>query len=43
LSWDGSKNWVNGVHLGVKLNRNRYNKFRTGRTREMINVIRRLM
>lgn len=42
LQWDKSKDWTEGIHLGVNLNRNWYSKFRTARTRRVFDAIRRL-
>jgi len=42
LQWDRSKDWKNGVHLGVNINGKKHWKFRTGRAEAAFNVIRRL-
>ena len=42
LQWDRSKDWKNGVHLGVDMRERRHWKFRTGRAEAAFNVIRRL-
>jgi len=42
LRWDRSKDWKNGVHLGVDMNGRKHWKFRTGRAEAAFNVIRRL-
>jgi len=42
LQWDRSKDWKNGVHLGVDMNGRKHWKFRTGRAEAAFNMIRRL-
>ena len=42
LQWDRSKDWKNGVHLGVNINGKKHWKFRTGRAEAAFNMIRRL-
>jgi len=42
VQWDRSKDWKNGVHLGVDLRGKKHWKFRTGRAEAAFNVIRRL-
>ena len=42
LQWDRSKDWKNGVHLGVNMNAKKHWKFRIGRAEAAFNAIRRL-
>jgi len=42
LQWDRTKDWKNGVHLGVNINGKKHWKFRTGRAEAAFNMIRRL-
>ena len=42
LKWDRSKDWTNGIHLGVNLCRNRHQKFRQAKANAAFQLIRRL-
>jgi len=42
LQWFRSKDWKNGVHLGVNINAKKHWKFRVGRAEAAFNAIRRL-
>ena len=42
VEWDESKNWANGVHLGVNLGKRKHQRYRTQKARAAFNLVRRL-
>ena len=42
MEWDRNKDWCNGVHLGVNLDKRKHQKYRTQKARAMWNMVKRL-